>query len=57
VPNVKGLDGYWWNDVPLDIPEPVTAEARVVVHNRKYGVTYVFNLRKIVRREPERGDS
>ena len=48
VPNVKGLDGYWWNDVQLDLPEPVVAEARVAVHNRKYAVDYIFSLRRAV---------
>jgi len=48
VPNVKGLDGYWWNDVQLDLQAPVAAEARVAVHNRKYAVDYIFRLRKLV---------
>jgi hypothetical protein len=45
---VKGLDGYWWNDVQLDLPEPVVVEARVAVHNRKYTVDYIFSLRRTV---------
>jgi len=48
IPNVKGLDGYWWNDVELDLPEPVGSEARVVIHNAKYDLDYVFIVRRRV---------
>lgn len=58
VPNVKGLDDYWWNDVTLDLAAPITKEAQVKVYNRKYEVDYVFDLRKLVNRQhPPRVDS
>lgn len=51
VPNVKGLDGYWWNDVMLDLAAPITEEARVRIHNKKNEVDYVFALRKLASRQ------
>jgi hypothetical protein len=48
VPNIKGSDGYWWNDVELDLEEPVGVEAGVEVVNRRDGVTRSFTLSRIV---------
>lgn len=52
IPNIKGPDGNWWNDVDLDLPHPVSAEIRVTVQDRKIDLAYAFTLRKILR--PER---
>jgi hypothetical protein len=51
IPNVKGPDGYWWNDVPLDLPAPIAREARVTVSNAQYGAEYDFTVTWRARRE------
>ncbi|MCX7029815.1 MAG: hypothetical protein NTU62_06795 [Spirochaetes bacterium] len=48
IPNVKGLDGYWWNDLDLDLEEPVTREIRVVVKDKRIDTAYPFTLRKVI---------
>jgi hypothetical protein len=47
IPNIKGPDGNWWNDIDLDLPKPVMREARVAIEDLKIGVTYVFTLRRV----------
>jgi hypothetical protein len=47
IPNIKGPDGNWWNDIDLDLPKPVVREARVEVEDLKIGMTYVFTLRRV----------
>ena len=53
IPNVKGPDGNWWNDVVLDIPQPVSGEIGVAVEDKKVNVTYAFTLRKLLRHEKD----
>lgn len=47
VPNIKGPDGYWWNDVVLDLPAEVAMEARVTVTERRSGRAHGFVLRRL----------
>jgi hypothetical protein len=49
IPNIKGPDGNWWNDVDLDLLKPVVRPVRVAVEDSKIGVTYLFTLRKVER--------
>jgi hypothetical protein len=49
IPNVKGPDGNWWNDVALDLPAPISREISVTVEDRKIGASYVFTVRRLVR--------
>jgi hypothetical protein len=49
IPNVKGPDNNWWNDVDLDLLKPVFREIRVTVEDRKIDASYAFTLRKLVR--------
>jgi hypothetical protein len=48
IPNVRGPDGYWWNDLDLDLEEPVTGEIRVVVTDTRISAVYPFTLRKVI---------
>jgi hypothetical protein len=48
IPNVKDADGYWWNDLDLDLDEPVTTEIRVVVTDKRGATAYPFTLRRVV---------
>jgi len=48
IPNVKDPDQYWWNDLDLDLEEPVTREIRVVVTDKRIGAAYPFTLRKVI---------
>jgi hypothetical protein len=51
IPNIKGPDGYWWNDVDLDLLQPVTGEIRVVVSDKRSRAAYAFSLRRLERSE------
>jgi hypothetical protein len=51
IPNVKGPDGYWWNDVDLDLLQPVTGGIRVVVSDKRSRAAYTFSLRRLERNE------
>ncbi len=48
IPNVKDHDGYWWNDLDLDLDEPVATEVRVVVTDKRNETAYPFTVRKVV---------
>ena len=48
IPNVKDHDGYWWNDLDLDLDEPVATEVRVVVTDKRTATAYPFTLRRVV---------
>jgi hypothetical protein len=48
IPNVKGPDGYWWNDLDLDLDEPFAREIRVVVTDERIDTAYRFTLRKVI---------
>ncbi len=47
IPNVKDPDEYWWNDLDIDLDEPVTGEIRVVVTDKRISAAYPFTLRKV----------
>ncbi len=47
VPNIKGPDGYWWNDVVLDLPVQVAAEATVTVTESRSARACTFILRRV----------
>ena len=47
VPNIKGPDGYWWNDVDIDLPHRLAGDALVVITNRRSGAVYRFTLRRL----------
>ncbi len=49
IPNIKGPNGDWWNDIDLDLPRPVFGEINVTIQDRKIGVTYAFTVRRLVR--------
>jgi hypothetical protein len=44
IPNVKGPDGNWWNDVILDLPDPFSRPLRVTVEDSRTGITYAFTV-------------
>jgi hypothetical protein len=48
IPNVKDPDQYWWNDLDIDLDEPVTGELRVIVTDKRIGAAYPFTLRKVI---------
>jgi hypothetical protein len=48
IPNVKDHDGYWWNDLDLDLDESVATEIRVVVTDKRNATAYPFTLRRVV---------
>jgi hypothetical protein len=48
IPNVKDPDEYWWNDLDLDLDEPVTGELRVIVTDKRIDTAYRFTLRKVI---------
>jgi hypothetical protein len=48
IPNVKDPDEYWWNDLDLDLNEPVTGEIRVIVTDKRIDTAYRFTLRKVI---------
>lgn len=48
IPNVKDPDQYWWNDLDLDLDEPITAEIRVIVTDKRIDAAYPFTLRKVI---------
>jgi hypothetical protein len=54
IPNVRGQDGNWWNDLDIDLSEPVAREIRVTVEDAKIGASYIFTLRRLVRQEDRR---
>jgi hypothetical protein len=45
IPNVKGPDGNWWTDEPLDLPRPLRGPLSVTVDDGKTGITYAFEVR------------
>lgn len=47
VPNIKGPDGYWWNDVVLDLPAQVVTEALLSVSDRRSAAAWRFVLRRV----------
>jgi hypothetical protein len=51
IPNIKGPDGNWWDDIDFDLPRPVFHEIHVTIEDRKINATYAFTLRKLVHRE------
>jgi hypothetical protein len=57
VPNIKGPDGYWWNDVDLDLPREVPGEALVVVRDKRSDTVREFVLRRIESAESAPGGS
>jgi hypothetical protein len=44
IPNIKGPDGNWWNDVSLDLPKPISNQVRVTADDRGTGMTYTFTV-------------
>ncbi len=48
IPNVKDPDGYWWNDLDLDLDEPVVTEVRVVITDKRSATAYPFTLRRVL---------
>lgn len=48
IPNVRDPDEYWWNDLDIDLEEPVAHEIRVVVTDKRTGATYPFAVRKVI---------
>jgi hypothetical protein len=48
IPNVKDPDQYWWNDLEIDLDEPVTGEIRIIVTDKRIDAAYRFTLRKVV---------
>jgi len=48
IPNVKDPDQYWWNDLDIDLDEPVTGEISVIVTDKRIGAAYPFTLRKVI---------
>ena len=48
IPNVKDPDEYWWNDLDIDLDEPVAGEIRVVVTDKRIGAVYPFTVRKVI---------
>ena len=45
IPNIKGPDGNWWNDLSLDLQKPVRHSIRVTVDDAGSGMTYTFSVR------------
>jgi hypothetical protein len=50
IPNVKGPDGNWWNDVLIDLAAPFTREIIVTVMDARTGASYRFTVRRVVSR-------
>lgn len=48
IPNVKDPDQYWWNDLDVDLDEPVTGEISLIVTDKRISFPYRFTLRKVV---------
>ena len=48
IPNVRDPDEYWWNDLDIDLDEPVDREIRVVVTDKRIGAAYPFTVRKVI---------
>lgn len=48
IPNVRDPDEYWWNDLDIDLDEPVAREIRVVVTDKRIGAAYPFTVRKVI---------
>jgi hypothetical protein len=48
IPNVKDPDQYWWNDLDIDLEEPVTGEIDVIVTDTRIGAVYPFTLRRVI---------
>jgi hypothetical protein len=48
IPNIKGPDGNWWNDLDLVLPHPLTAELHITIHDMKINLAYAFILRETV---------
>lgn len=55
VPNIKGPDGYWWNDVQLDLPVEPTCETLVAVSDRRSGAVREFLLWRVETLVPAAG--
>jgi hypothetical protein len=48
IPNIKDPDQYWWNDLDIDLDEPVIGEISVIVTDKRIGAAYPFTLRKVI---------
>ncbi|MBP1679489.1 MAG: hypothetical protein H6Q29_1400 [Bacteroidetes bacterium] len=48
IPNVKDPDQYWWNDLDIDLDEPITTEIRVIVTDKRINAAYPFILKKVI---------
>jgi hypothetical protein len=48
IPNVRDPDEYWWNDLDINLEDPVTSEIRVIVTDKRIGAAYPFTLRKVI---------
>ena len=48
IPNVKGPDGNWWNDIELDLQQPLRRQIAVTVDDSKIGEIYAFFVRRKV---------
>jgi hypothetical protein len=48
IPNVKDPDEYWWNDLDIELDEPITGETRVNVTDKRINAVYPFTLRKVI---------
>ena len=44
IPNIKGPDGNWWNDMSLDLPKPISNPIRVTADDAGTGMTYTFTV-------------
>jgi hypothetical protein len=45
IPNVKGPDGNWWSEIPLDLPRPPARQTEVRVDDTRSGRSYLFTIR------------
>ena len=48
IPNVKDPDQYWWNDLDIDLDEPITAEIRLIVTDKRINAAYPFIIKKVI---------
>jgi hypothetical protein len=56
IPNVRGRDGNWWNEVRLPLRTPIESAIDVTVTDERTGAAYDFMVRKSTEMIP-RGDA